>query len=150
MTLATLLAAVARRLPCRPVGTPEDRYLSRYRLLTTPWFKVDLNFFHRGDRDKALHSHPFYGLSLILVGGYREERREALPGRAPIMNRVRVSEYAPGSVSLIRPSTFHRVDLLAPTGCWTLFVSSRGNGEWGFWDRHSDAYVPIAKRMGSS
>lgn len=101
--MRALLERLAAKLP--PPRVIYDRlgqspYLSRYYLLGRPrmrdgseptdengtlrpgvvWetenFGIYLHKFHRGDDDLATHSHPWrWAVSLILAGGYREERR---------------------------------------------------------------------------
>lgn len=49
-----------------PSGTPEEKRV---------WgVAVFLHHFHASDGERALHNHPWPGLSLILRGGYVEER----------------------------------------------------------------------------
>ena len=91
--------------------------------------------FHRPDGDHQLHNHPWAGTSLILAGGYREERR--------VGQRVEERVYRPGDVSVLEPNTFHRIDLLEPErGCWTLFSIGPRVQSWGFWDRDGGAFTP--------
>lgn len=123
----------------REGGSP---YLSRWyplgqrdrdedeNVVSRPPVNLFLHRFHRSDDDGALHSHPWqWGLSLILAGGYLEERRV---GDQVIQRRV-----MPGEFNWIGPDDFHRVDLLE-ADAWTLFVAGPRKSdpeEWHFWDR---------------
>jgi hypothetical protein len=97
---------------------------------------VYLHYFFRGDLDRELHSHPWsYGVSLILSGGYVEERYDGpLDQIAP--SKVRTRTLRPGSVNVIRHDTYHRVHMINGT-TWSLFfagprvVATRGE-DWGF------------------
>jgi hypothetical protein len=121
-------------------------YLSRYYLLgkrddsTLPKsgpFNLFVHYFHRGDDDAALHNHPWrWSCSLILRGGYREERREG----ETIVSRV----FRPGRINIIRADDYHRVDLLDPAaGAWSLFLAGPRTGRsWGFWDRVTGRTTP--------
>lgn len=130
-----MLAAFAATLPCRTIFGERGAYLSRYTLdVTRADRHVYLHFFHRGDADRTLHNHPWSGRSLILTGGYREERRDG----AHIVERI----YVPGDVNTLDVDTFHRVDLLDPRGAWTLFETGARVQSWGFWDRDSDVFTP--------
>ena len=130
------LLALAEKLPCRVIMGEQGPYLSRYTLRELDdGGHVYLHFFHRGDADLQLHNHPWAGTSLILAGGYREERR--------VGQRVEERVYRPGDVSVLEPNTFHRIDLLEPErGCWTLFSIGPRVQSWGFWDRDGGAFTP--------
>ncbi len=131
--------ASLNRLPRRTIASEAGPYLTRYTLADLPGGRhAYLHFFHRGDHDRQLHSHPWNGLSLILTGGYREERRAGSPGSYRIEERI----YRPGSVNLLQPDTFHRVELLdEAAGCWTLFLAGKRSDEWGFWDRDNESFT---------
>jgi hypothetical protein len=96
-----------------------------------------LHHFHRGDKDRELHNHPWdYSAGLILAGGYREERR--MPD-----NSVKEFILRPGMVNVVRANTFHRVDMLDENvGCWTLFFRQKRIQNWGFWNRETGKYTP--------
>ncbi len=90
--------------------------------------------FHRSDADQLLHSHPWeWAVSLVLVGGYSEERRQ---GDDVIRRDVR-----PFSLNFLTGSDYHRVDLYEEDA-WTLFLVGPKIKTWYFWDRHGLARVP--------
>lgn len=114
-----------------------------------------LHFFFRGDSDRELHSHPwetfmqfwpfnlFGSLSLILTGGYVEERLTKT-------GQVRIRKYRPGMLNILQGKTFHRVRL-NHGGTWTLFLAGRRSqlpkGEdWGFLDLMTGAYETYNER----
>lgn len=193
-----LLTAVVRGLrPPRVIqdGTGEIPYLSRWYLRGRPWMAdgsdpfdhfgnpkpeaiwpkgigVYLHRFHRSDVDRELHSHPWaWSYSIILAGGYIEERRmprECRCGHAQgdhrnrngrwtvtacagLCNRCDCGEFKskvvrrsvrPGMLNVIRGDDFHRVDLIE-ADAWTLFVVGPKTGSsWGFWDRETGAVTP--------
>ncbi len=113
-------------------GSP---YLSRWYLLgrredgSRWWSPLDLYLhrFHRGDDDRALHSHPWsWAVALVLAGGYIEERRV---GDSVVRRIVR-----PFRVVFLTSDTYHRVDLLGDES-WSLFLAGPKVGTWYFWDR---------------
>ena len=130
-------------------------YLSRWYLLGGPrehgtfdrtgqfrdgvaWKKFPVNLFlhrfHRGDDDQELHGHPWrWAVSLILAGGYREERRRD----------DEVVEYVlrPWSINFIRGTDFHRVDLLEEDA-WSLFLVGPKVSGWSFWNRITGEVTP--------
>jgi hypothetical protein len=93
------------------------------------WIGTFVHYFYRGDDDEALHNHPWrWAVSLILTGGYIEERRTK---DMRVVRRV----VRPGSINIITQNTFHRVELLDPErGAWTLFIAGPKVSSWGFWD----------------
>lgn len=97
-------------------------FMRRYRLLTTRWGNLYLHEILRSDEDKCLHDHPWRFITLILIGGYREE----LPTR---------TEWRPSGTLLYRPATWrHRVEIDRPA--WSLVWVSRKVRRWGFFTRH--------------
>lgn len=96
---------------------------------------VFLHRFHRGDDDLALHNHPWrWAISLVLAGGYLEERRTEDGG---VERRV----VRPGSINIIRDSTYHRVDLI-DSECFSLFIAGPRVASWSFWERDTGRTVP--------
>src|SRR4029077_13909184 len=158
--VARALPWLAVRLPppriiCDRAG--KSPYLSRYHLLGAPTmpdgsppfdargvrkpgaqtrgFGVYLHRFHRGDDELELHNHPWvWALSLVLTGGYFEERR--LDDDRVVVRHVRA-----GHVNVIRATDFHRIEL-ADEETWTLFVVGPKFQGWGFWNRSSGEFLP--------
>jgi len=156
-----LLAKLSARLaPPRVIYDRAGRspYLSRYYLFGGPtmpdgsppfeadgatrvgcaWpargFGLYLHRFHRGDDDAELHNHPWrVAVSIILAGGYHEERR--------VGERVERRLVKPGDVNVIFADDFHRVDLVEDEA-WSLFVAGPKLQGWGFWDRVSGRFTP--------
>ena len=142
----------------------QDAYLSRYYLVrhqrpftvdgsepfdsmglpkpTTAWPKsrwgLYLHHFHRSDADLELHNHPWrWAVSLVLAGGYSEERRvEDGDGW-----RVARRRLGPWRLNFLTADTFHRVDLLE-RDAWTIFLVGPKAQGWGFWDRETGEYTP--------
>lgn len=139
-------------LPSRVIMARENNkpYMTRYYLLGGPrtnesdpdaqptWGKLPFNLylhhFHQGDDSPLLHNHPWrWSFSLILKGGYKEER--LVDGK--VVKRL----YYPGSINSICAMDFHRVDLLEED-CWTLFLAGPKIASWGFVDRDTMFYIP--------
>lgn len=95
---------------------------------------VYLHRFNESDGEE-FHNHPFeWSVSLILVGGYYEERL----GRRNEVTRRRVRTW---SLNVIRANDFHRVDLIEKDA-WTLFIVGPRTRDWGFWNRKYKMFVP--------
>jgi len=119
-------------------GTPKEGILDPDRP-----YAVFLHRFHRGDDEPELHSHPWeWGVSLILSGGYLEERRRGAPERG---GSVIVRTVRPGHVNVLRAHDYHRVTLLGASGTetWSLFLAGpRTGADWGFWNRSTGRLLP--------
>ena len=103
-------------------------------------FAVYLHEFIQPDKDRDLHNHPWRtSLSLVLVGGYDEERF--------IEDGVGVRSLRPGRVNVIRRDDYHRVVRLRAPTAWTLFVSGKYVGPWGFKDRETRRYTGWRKYL---
>jgi hypothetical protein len=139
--MTRLLAWLSARLPLRVIAIEHDVYLLRYyvfgrlperffpnvkpRLGWFPW-SVYLHHFLRPDRDRELHNHPWrWALSLVLVGGYEEDRFG--DDGVVYTRRVRFA-------SLIRHGDFHRIRRLRLHHAWSLFIAGPKVSSWGFLD----------------
>jgi len=184
--LADWLAKIASRFERRIIYDRDGKspYLSRFYLLfrdrggEATWqdgdrfpLNIFLHHFHRGDDDEALHNHPWrWSVSIILAGGYVEERRvrswatnlspqmsatiAMITGLLVPFDEVVKRTFKPGSINVIRANDYHRVDLLDEKhGAWSLFIAGPRTGKsWGFWDRASGVFTPwrefIARKRG--
>jgi len=136
---------LAKRLPHFTIPTPDGKpYLTRYYLFGADraFGNIFLHHFHSSDMDMApsgtyyLHNHPWpWSFSIILVGGYTEERRRA---DDTIEKRV----YKEGCINTLTDKDFHRVELLGEDG-WSLFFTGWRSKKrsWGFWDRVTKEYL---------
>lgn len=131
-----IASKLEKRITYRRDGKP---YLERYYIFHSDRFKflpgIYLHKFLSSDEDPELHNHPWkLSVSLILAGGYTEERRAK-------DDTIKVASFRPGCLNIIRDNDFHRVDLDSPC-VWTLFFSGNRQQDWGFWDRDTGNYVP--------
>lgn len=86
---------------------------------------VFLHHFLASDPADAVHSHPWnWSASLILVGGYREERCDAA-------GQTIVRVFQPGDVNVLAAADQHRIDLLS-ADCWTVFLAGNFERPWNF------------------
>lgn len=174
-----LLTAVARLLPKRVITRDDgDPYLERYYLAGDPsglkyfpeserwlcWWQRPLTwlpciYLHRfvaSDADEELHNHPWQAASLIVAGGYVEERREP-PGaeggelqywgsdvisgiRVPNAWKVVARTFRPWTVNYLHANTYHRVRLLGDD-CWSIIKIGEKVQSWGFWSPASGEFV---------
>lgn len=103
---------------------PERNYLTRWRLIQTPWFGIYLHKLDGPDPRPTLHDHPWGFLSLILRGGYAEWRLDPNTGdevrrEHRWLNRLRAFD-AHSIVHLFRVPT------------WTLMFVGARRRRWGY------------------
>lgn len=111
-------------------GGSQTLYLRRFFILQTRWFKIFLHKICRSDDDPDPHDHPWNFATLILRGGYYDERhmwdgveRTELVG----------DKMTPGRVAYRKAEHIHRVRLLdesKPT--WTLVLLGKRVRKWTF------------------
>lgn len=123
---------------------PYSRETHKPALWWCPWsFRV--HHIMRPDEDRDLHDHPWNARTVILRGSYTEERLEpagiadiAKPG--PLMwveelddlFKVSMRTRNPGDTARLNHGEYHRIDQISPGGVYTLFITSKWRGDWGF------------------
>jgi hypothetical protein len=107
----------------------EPKIHRHYLFGTGKTFGVFLHRFVASDEPGRFHDHPWsWAVSLILRGGYLEERRR----RDDSASTTRW--LGPGHINVIRPHRFHRVELRDGRPAWTLFIHGPKVRRWGFLD----------------
>jgi hypothetical protein len=143
-----------KRLPHEIIRIDGVPYLTRFYLngkvnsrTTGEQPQFFLHHFHKSDQGRELHNHPYTGTSLILAGGYIEERMSKVSANIDLFTDVSSATYLPGEVNVIGLEDFHRTDLINPKlGAWTLFVTGTRVSEWGFMNRDSLDYFPYRSK----
>lgn len=156
--VADALIARAQRTPYHHLnnsdGTP---YMDRFWLLRighdgfdergkpVPWIALRVHHIRSSDEGRDFHDHPWTFLSLILRGGYYEER----PYEGPLLPAKAIDRYMCGSTGkeytrsvynaprllLRRARQWHRLRLpteLQECGTWTLVLTMPRCQDWGF------------------
>lgn len=85
----------------------------------------------RADLARHPHDHPWDARTIIMRGGYSERRMvgfDAL-GEPMYENHLRV----PGNTATINYGEYHSIDAVSEGGVWTLFITYKYRGNWGFW-----------------
>lgn len=120
-----LMAIANSRPPDFTIKRHDGIYLSRWYLLPRNRFlNVYLHRFDGDDEDRALHDHPWWNCSILLLGAYTEHRIRA--GGVHTMTRCHA-----GQIKLRWPWTAHRISLdVIPT--WSLFITGPVIRMWGF------------------
>lgn len=95
----------------------------------------------RPDSDRHLHDHPWNARTIVLRGGYVEERPlsqvpngvEWFPSFGPHGGAMRAGfKRPPGYTGRLLFGQYHRIRDVADGGSWTLFITWRYQGTWGF------------------
>lgn len=162
--IRSILNTIARRLPVRRISDPRSGapYLDRYYVAGNPgalrffpgdvkvrlgWlpFTVYLHHIIRSDWGAALHDHPWGAVSVLMAGGYIEERLHGDPeGDFGIRSRWRGA----GSVAKIGAHVYHRIEILDRTA-WTLFFVGRKRKSWSFFDSNLPKIYPYREYIES-
>lgn len=120
-------------------------YLSRFRVFMTPWCSVYFHRIHKPDHDRALHGHPFWFASLVLTGGYTEERSDT-PTDGSIFwdDQRRTVIRMPWTIKSMRRNEAHMITGVLPNTRTLIFTGKRDVGEdsWGFWRAGDRRFVP--------
>lgn len=108
-----------------------------------PWLpSVRIHHICRADQDRDLHDHPWNARTIVLRGWYREERpfsalitpeTEHISDQVVVAGDVRyVFERVPGYTGRLLFGQYHRISEVSEGGVWTLFITGRKRGTWGF------------------
>ena len=114
----------------RIVGIDGAPYLTRLRVVQTPFGGLYLHRIHREDWDRHLHSHPWAFASVVLRGGYREE--VCWNSASGEYNLSRPATQRPLRPRIMRRDVIHRIVSVKPN-TWTLVLVGRRRDDWGFY-----------------
>lgn len=124
---------------------PYSRETHKPALWWCPW-SFRIHHIMRHDEDRDLHDHPWNARTIILLGWYTEERLDPAtyfdmltPGR-PLLWRedqddlckLSMKSRNPGDTARLYHGEYHRIDEVSPGGVYTLFITSKWRGDWGF------------------
>lgn len=147
--IANWLIERARKTPYTHITGPDGSiYMERYWLFNSyqqgpdkqerskyPWFpwNIRLHWIRREDQEPHMHDHPWNARTIILRGGYVEEREDvaALASGESGDKRYLIRRPA-GSTAKIGYGVYHRITHITPGGAWTFFISGPYQGPWGF------------------
>jgi hypothetical protein len=96
-------------------------HFRRWRVLSTPWFKICLHAIYKADDDKHLHNHPWNFIGVVLKGAYTER----MPG-SKLIPRL------PGMFAKRTRNQFHKVEDLHSPVVYTLNFMWGFKDEWGY------------------
>ena len=105
-------------------------YLTRYRIIDTPWFGVFVHQMHRPDASPILHDHPWAFVSFVLRGGYIERYKDMSDLTDAQVHVRRINHF-----NLKRLRDAHYISMLDRTPTWTLVFVGATERVWGYWER---------------
>lgn len=144
--VAQWLIERAMRTPYSPIVKHGELYMERFWLFNpypdtgasgadaSPWrFPISVRI-HRivlPDQDRDMHDHPWNARTIILRGVYIEERERRQCGMNNWTPTYRIARCA-GQTARLDFGEYHRIRRVSEGGVWTLFITGRYRGTWGF------------------
>lgn len=123
-------------------GKDGSIYMERYWLFN-PYDKVDksswrrrfpsirLHCIKRKDQDDHPHDHPWDARTIILDRWYKEERLRRHCGMSSWSDTYPAKREA-GDTAALKFGEYHRITEVADGGVWTMFITWKYCGTWGF------------------
>lgn len=130
------LVARAKRTPYVHITGPDGSvYMERYWLFNPypansdgagrrwgDWLpSIRVHRIMRPDGDQHLHDHPWNARTFILRGDYTEMREDG-----------RTYWRRAGDTAALKFGEYHRITSVSDGGVWTLFMTGKHRGTWGF------------------
>lgn len=106
----------------------DSEYITRLHLVKTTWFAICLHWLNKPDPEPYLHDHPVSFLSVVLRGGYTEDRH-SWPEPGPRFRTHRWFNWIPASIC-----DKHTIVDVRPKTLTLCFMGPRVR-QWGF---HTD------------
>lgn len=140
--VADWLIARAQRTPYWNVMSPDGQtvYMRRWWLFNRydeskywkwTWLpSIRVHHICVEDQDLHLHDHPWNARTIILKGCYIEEVPDSEPGFEGLT--VFSDSHQPGYTGRLLYGQFHRIASISRGGAWTLFLTWKYRGTWGF------------------
>lgn len=118
---------IAGRQPDFLIGpNKDDPYMRRWWIIPrNRWFNIYLHEILHSDDDRALHDHPWFNASFLLLGRYLEHtiRRGGV---------AVVTERRQGDLCLRTPWAAHRLETVENERTISLFITGPIMRTWGF------------------
>lgn len=89
---------------------------------------IRIHHIMREDRDRHHHDHPWNARTIILKSFYGEERVV----QKGFLRWFEKFTRFPGDTVTLKFGEYHRITYVPPDGVWTLFITGKYEGVWGF------------------
>lgn len=124
----------------------DGNYLTRWRVIQTPWFGIYVHRFDGPDPRPTLHDHPWNFRSLVLLGGYVEATAYSDVRQPPVnppfgwpsqtlREHSEWTTYKARSLNRKSARDLHTIVHLLRVPTWTLMFVGRRERVWGYVDR---------------
>lgn len=112
-----------------------QQYLIRYTLIDCPLFNLKIHKTLMSD-PADFHDHPWNYVSIILWGGYTEEKLVDIQvvhyPHTHVINHTKSKWYWPGCILFRHGSRMHRLIIPENKYCITMIFTSKRWRNWGF------------------
>lgn len=102
-----------------------------------PWLpSIRIHHILREDYARDMHDHPWDARTIILKGEYDEERMVQYDDYYnPGDGWEEVEEYTrtAGDTATLNFGEYHNITKVSDGGVWTMFITYKYRGTWGFW-----------------
>jgi hypothetical protein len=110
---------------------PDNPYMLRWYLIPrNKYFNLYLHKFLRSDDDRALHDHPWWFISFILKGSYRELTENKVYHRNRFSFAFRKAEHKHRVILYTVHNTVFYSQFIP---VWTVVLTGSKVRNWGFW-----------------
>lgn len=140
--VAEWLIRMAKRTPYQHITSADGKnvYMGRWWLFNAypgaygdhpqpnhvSWLpSIRIHHICRADQDRDLHDHPWNARTIILRGWYAEERPNSRGTRSLFVR-------GQGYTGRLLYGQYHRISAVSDGGVWTVFITGRKRGTWGF------------------
>lgn len=145
--IAGWLIRRAMRTPYSPIIKNGELYMERFWLFNAypdtgesgadrrGGFPISARIHHivLPDQDRDLHDHPWNARTIILRGSYDEVRLQRPYCAAWDCDCIPVEHFRQaGDTAPLNYGEYHCISALSDGGVWTLFITGRHRGGWGF------------------
>lgn len=132
--------ALLERFDAPSYDEPYDNYMTRWRVISTPWLGLYVHRIDQPDPRPTLHDHPWPFITLILKGAYTENfgsRARADDTTGPIVLSL-PRTWRRWTVHRMRKTDPHTITVVHRSPTWTLVLVGRRHPEpsWGYWDEN--------------
>lgn len=100
-------------------------------------FPISIRIHHivEPDQDRDMHDHPWNARTIILRGSYSEVRPLRDPTLQYLLRNLSDRHHytrSAGETAKLKFGEYHRITSISDGGVYTMFVTGRYRGTWGF------------------
>lgn len=120
-----------------------DVYLTRWEIIRTPWFGINVHRIRRPDWARHCHDHPWPFFAFIVKGGgYVQEVQRPQANGVTVVELQRVE-----LINNFPKGQYHKIIKILDGPAWSLVFRGRERSGWGF--LVDSNHVPSAEYLAS-